>query len=89
MERAMDKLGMYGRIDALDIDEAKKIGGPLQWWHERKRIYSHLAKLARKYLPMQATSASSERLFSTAGNTVTVKVNRLTGDKVDATVMPH
>ncbi|CAM9923762.1 unnamed protein product, partial [Discosporangium mesarthrocarpum] len=62
---------------------------PPQWWQERKRMYPHLAKLARKHLPMQATTASSERLFFTARNTVTVKRNWLTGDKMEAIVMLH
>ncbi|CAN0159371.1 unnamed protein product, partial [Discosporangium mesarthrocarpum] len=87
MERAMDELRMYRMIDALDVDEAKKICEPLQWWQERKRMYPYLAKLARKYLPMQATSTSSERLFRTVGNTVTVKRNWLTGDKVEGIVL--
>ena len=40
--------------------------------------------LARKYLlAVQATSSSSERLFSTAGNTVTVKRARLSDDNVE------
>ncbi|CAN0315861.1 unnamed protein product, partial [Scytosiphon promiscuus] len=41
-----------------------------------------LAKLARKFLAVQATSASSERLFSTAGNIVKVKRARLSDDSV-------
>ena len=34
------------------------------------RVYKTLAKLAQKLLCIQATSVPSERLFSTAGNTV-------------------
>ena len=45
--------------------------------------------LARKYLAVQVTSASSERLFSTAGNTVTVKRARLSDDNVENNVFLH
>ena len=45
--------------------------------------------LARKYLAVQVTSASSERLFSTAGNTVTVKRARLSDDNVKNIVFLH
>lgn len=37
----------------------------LEWWRETgAKKYPHLAALARKYLAIPATSASSERLFS-------------------------
>ena len=33
---------------------------PGKWWNERKFILPHLSKLARKYLPITATSTPSE-----------------------------
>ena len=48
-----------------------------------------LAPLARKYLAVQATSASSEGLFSTVGNTVIVKRARLSDDNVENIVFLH
>lgn len=46
-----------------------------EWWATREKRYPALAELARKYLCIPATSASSERVFSTAGNVVNSKRN--------------
>ncbi|XP_052132749.1 E3 SUMO-protein ligase ZBED1-like [Frankliniella occidentalis] len=43
---------------------------PLAWWKNHEKLYPTLAQLARRYLAVPATSASSERDFSTAGNSV-------------------
>ncbi|XP_037118152.1 E3 SUMO-protein ligase ZBED1-like [Syngnathus acus] len=42
---------------------------PLPWWRTNAARYPTLAKLAKSFLGIPATSTSSERLFSTAGNT--------------------
>jgi len=39
----------------------------LNWWKGKEKLYPQLAKAAKKYLCIQATSAPCERLFSTAG----------------------
>ncbi|CAH0560490.1 unnamed protein product [Brassicogethes aeneus] len=55
---------------------------PLKWWQERKSIYPRLYQLAVKKLCVVATSVPSERIFSKAGQTVTDRRNRLSGEKV-------
>ena len=45
----------------------------LQWWRDRHKDYPVLARLARKYLGVPATSVPCERTFSTAGNIVMKK----------------
>jgi hypothetical protein len=40
---------------------------PLAWWRKHEKEFPLLSRLARKYLAIPATSASVERLFSTAG----------------------
>eukprot|EP00981_Chlorochromonas_danica_P008816 scaffold2312_cov165-Ochromonas_danica.AAC.56 len=44
---------------------------PLLWWAENAYKYPFLSMIARKMLCIPATSASSERLFSLAGRTIT------------------
>ena len=48
--------------------------------------YPTLARLARKYLAIPASSAASERVFLAAGNVVTRKRHKLGDDTVDALV---
>lgn len=50
---------------------------PLAWWEQRQKLYPHLAKLAAAILPIQATSASTERVFSVAGRTISDERTRL------------
>jgi hypothetical protein len=53
---------------------------PLQWWKDHKVDYPILAKLARRYLAIPATSAPCERVFSSSGNIITEKLSRLDPD---------
>ncbi|KAK7944766.1 hypothetical protein WMY93_000494 [Mugilogobius chulae] len=59
---------------------------PLAWWKAHKINFPQLSKLARKYLCVPATSAASERLFSTGGNIVTCTRSSLKPAKVDMLV---
>ena len=47
-------------------------------------MYLTLARLAKKYLAIPASSAASGRVFSEAGNVVTKKRKKLRNDTVDA-----
>ena len=38
------------------------------WWKEREMLYPLVAKLAKKYLAIPASTAPSERVFSVAKN---------------------
>lgn len=55
----------------------KKLNDPLPWWKKNAPIFPTLAKLARKYLAVQATSAPSERVFSVASRLISSKRARL------------
>ncbi|KIJ32661.1 hypothetical protein M422DRAFT_101438, partial [Sphaerobolus stellatus SS14] len=46
--------------------------------------YPTWASLALDYLPIMASSVSSERAFSAAGITISKRRNRLNGDIVEA-----
>ena len=50
---------------------------PLEWWKSRQIVYPRLSKLAKKYLCIVATSVPSERIFSKAGQLISVRRNRL------------
>ncbi len=50
---------------------------PFKWWAGNQNRFPILSHLAKKYLSISATSTSSERLFSQAGNTMTAKRTQL------------
>lgn len=50
-----------------------------EWWHKNKFVFPCLHKLAMQHLIVPATSADSERVFSTTGNVLSARRSRLTG----------
>ena len=64
------------------FDKNNLVLSPLTWWKSNEKLYPSLAKYARWVLAIPATSASSGRVFSAAGQIVTKKRARLTGDAV-------
>ncbi|CAB4426362.1 unnamed protein product [Rhizophagus irregularis] len=59
---------------------ARENKNPLDWWRAKREIFPILSLLAQKYLGIPATSVSSERLFSDAGNHIRAKRNSLDPD---------
>ncbi|KAL0215539.1 hypothetical protein P9112_007723 [Eukaryota sp. TZLM1-RC] len=53
---------------------------PYLWWMENVKKYPSLAKIAKDYLVVQPSSASSERLFSAASQIISKKRARLNED---------
>lgn len=49
----------------------------IDWWDENQTRFPRLYKKFLKIAPIVASSASAERMFSTAGNILTKKRNRL------------
>ena len=62
---------------------------PLQWWQLKEAQYPNLSKLAKKYLCIQATSASSERVFSIAGLISDDRQSRISPEKLDKVIFLH
>jgi hypothetical protein len=58
---------------------------PLEWWKGKSK-FPAVATLARRTLCIPATSASSERLFSSAGKIVTRERARLVDEVVSTLV---
>lgn len=65
----------------LFVDRASN---PLDYWKFKEKTYPVLAAMARDYLAVPATSCSSERLFSAAGNVISEKRSRLNADTLRA-----
>jgi len=56
----------------------------VEWWGWNSTRYPVWASLARDYLPVMASSVSSERAFSSAGITISKRCSRLKPDIVEA-----
>ena len=59
---------------------------PLTWWKENATKYPRLARIARWVIGIPTTSATSERVFSTAGLTVSKLRSCLKPTNVDALI---
>ena len=73
----------------VQCPDAGKDENILTWWYKNKNTFPTLSKFARKYLAIPASSTKSERAFSTGGNVVTAKRNRLDPDMVEQLVVCH
>ena len=60
-----------------------RLQDPLLWWKENERYYELIAKIAKKYLCIPSTSVPAERVFSKAGELVSMRRNRLKPKNVD------
>jgi hypothetical protein len=61
---------------------ARHIADPLAWWKARQAKYPRVAKLARRFLCLAATSVPAERAFSKAGWIVSKRRCALSNDSV-------
>jgi len=68
----VDEVASYLALPKIHHDDC-----PLIWWKTNKTRFPVLSKLAKKYLAVPATSTPSERLFSEAGNVMTIKRTQL------------
>ncbi|KAH7967623.1 hypothetical protein HPB52_001229 [Rhipicephalus sanguineus] len=73
---SIEELKRYLREPTCSKDQ-----DPLALWKETgKQHFPGLCKMAMKYMGIPATSVPSEKLFSTAGNIVTARREKLTSD---------
>jgi len=70
--KASNEVEEYLKEDKIPFNQC-----PFNWWLNKKNKYPVLAKMARIFLAIPATSTSSERLFSDAGNLMTSKRSRI------------
>ena len=55
----------------------------LKWWKDNSTMFPNLSIMVKQYLCVPASSTSSERSFSIAGNIVTERRNRLLPENVE------
>ena len=81
LEYVVAEVDRYKGEECIDIDDK-----PLMWWKIRESLYPLMARLARRYFSIPATSVRSEEIFSVAGNILSEKRNRLLPENVDKLV---
>ncbi|XP_075156806.1 E3 SUMO-protein ligase ZBED1-like [Haematobia irritans] len=62
---------------------------PIEWWQKHESLYPGLASIAKKYLPIVATSVPSERVFSIAGQVISNRRNLLNSENVEKILFLH
>lgn len=76
-DECLAEVTRYGAMKPVKTKTTKEARGPLKWWMQKQGMIPTLDKLALNYLAVQATSAASKHLFSTAGLIMTDKRNSL------------
>ena len=79
IEKDLDKYEQYS-LAPSDVDI-------LQWWKKHEEVLPILSQIAKQVLSIPASSAKSERVFSTGGNIVTKKRNRLNPKLVETLII--
>ena len=85
----VEEISTSSSLEELGQFLAEKVSrktNPLNCWKNNTHRYLRVAKVARDVLAIPATSAPSERIFSTAGLTVTKLRSCLKPSSVDALV---
>ena len=67
----------------MSFERLRRKDDPLAWWRQHETHLPRLAKLAKKYLAVPATSVPSERVFSKAGQLVSARRANLNPKNVD------
>ncbi|OAJ42404.1 hypothetical protein BDEG_25855 [Batrachochytrium dendrobatidis JEL423] len=70
----------------LNIPVAGSRQDPLEWWKRHESDFPLLAKMARDYLAIPVTSASSEHAFSKARHLITDSRTRLSDQTIRASI---
>lgn len=85
-----EELDRYRRVPILPFkDAAYEFNNPLAWWRDHESEFPNIARLARRILAIPATSAPSERVFSTAGLTIAKDRASLQPETADDLVFLH
>jgi hypothetical protein len=74
------------KIIEIDGETELSFSDPLEWWMKREVKYPYLSMLASRVLCIPATSAPSERLFSTAGLTIANDRSRILPEHAESVI---
>ena len=77
VQSSMSELDSFAKEGGIPLDQC-----PLQWWAKRATIYPVLSHIARVYLAVPASSAPSERVFSTASLVLSDRRRKLEESRV-------
>ncbi len=77
-EKVVTELATYAQDSPINTEQ-----DPLVWWKDNESRFPLLAKVAKKYICVCATSCASERVFSTMGNIVTPTRSHLKPEMVN------
>ena len=82
------ELADYKKMAVLPLKNKKegKNNCPLEWWKNWQTRFPILSRLARIYLAVQSTSASSERVFSKAERVISKSRCRLSPQKAGSLI---
>jgi len=86
-KKEVDELVILASMPAIPLEGAHS--DPLAWWATHSMKMPVLASLARKYLCVQATSAASGRVWSSAGNIQTKKRNKMLPETLVMSLFCH
>lgn len=67
-QQTASEVSTYLQLPALPTTRNGRDTCPLEWWSIHEYQLPNLAKMARQFLALPASSAGTERLFSAAGN---------------------
>jgi hypothetical protein len=94
IKRKIDvELSEYKKMARLEMREKDRDGvdgaftNPLLWWKSNSTQIPTIAKIARKFLCIPATSAPSERVFSVAGLVISKLRSNLTPENASCIIM--
>ncbi|XP_041654455.1 uncharacterized protein LOC121517021 [Cheilinus undulatus] len=77
-ERVQQEIQQYRKLPAIPTSQ-----DALVWWWERRTTLALLSELSNSYLCVQASSTPRERVFSTAGDTVSRERLHIVPERVD------
>jgi hypothetical protein len=91
MENIIDaELTLYRQEAPIPMkDYSGNYNDPLSWWNLNERKFKHLSILASRILCTPATSASSKRIFSTAGLTIAKDRAHLASNTANELIFLH